>query len=749
MPGWKNKKDSGKNPAASQNGSAGAADQGESVVRHRRANEMLASVVKTTEQGSVVALLRSNEAFALPGGQAWVGIGLRVQEIGGLSAKQSRDEAKGSIIELINSTMIEVVVTAELLDRDVLGIIPTQGTLQRMKEYSLLTDTNAEAYYWVVYRIGDDGLLVVDPVSATNFAEVEAVAAGNLSIATVLPGVWAWANGDPAPAESEIEQDRDETVVAMVVPAQGQGDQQDPFAAASSQHDGQGDGGAPAGRVTLDKQEQPGQPESTSSAAAEGDTGIDYELMDEDGASMGESDEQSDEPVASDDGYDPDSDDGGEAAYAAANADRVVPEQEVRDNIARRFLNDELGLYVSLDEFDAAFRTQAPVIEIAIADDPADWMGSQIAQLSREANAELRQLHSNNLAALRQDYLNMLNIHVQKVTTAVSEKNAASIYAALTSEADKEFHDAKANAASDASRQRGELSAALDAEANLRGEQAAAHARAVYKDQRRPGVELAISQVGVRIEQQIEERREYNRARVLQLRRNDAATRMDIGTSSTLTYLIEQAKALRDAEMALLESWNARLSSYVDEHRKEDVARAAALADQLERSNTLEVLKGEHTAALEDLRTSQEARVRELNALNISQREDAATTLREARASAEHEVTLRDAELVAARKLNTVLTDQMASLEGTTEARWADRVNTLTVDRDANIAALKNSNELQKRANYILIALLILLAVLALLAGVAAGWSLHGSGTHSAVGAGNHMAALLRGGPSS
>ncbi len=49
---------------------------------------------------------------------------LDVATIGGLSRRHGRDEAKGSIIELIRSDQLQTVATAEMLAAETLGLIP-------------------------------------------------------------------------------------------------------------------------------------------------------------------------------------------------------------------------------------------------------------------------------------------------------------------------------------------------------------------------------------------------------------------------------------------------------------------------------------------------------------------------------------------------------------------------------------------------------------------------------------------------
>src|SRR4051812_37476106 len=71
--------------------------------RPKKPDELLSSVVRETAAPAAVELLRSNETFAFPSGTAWAVLLLAAESIGGLSKRHGRDEARGSIIELIEN----------------------------------------------------------------------------------------------------------------------------------------------------------------------------------------------------------------------------------------------------------------------------------------------------------------------------------------------------------------------------------------------------------------------------------------------------------------------------------------------------------------------------------------------------------------------------------------------------------------------------------------------------------------------
>ncbi|BAS11903.1 hypothetical protein AHiyo8_02060 [Arthrobacter sp. Hiyo8] len=164
--------------------------------RQKKPDELLASVVRETAVPAAVELLRSNAPFVFPSGTAWAILVLAAERIGGLSRKQGRDEAKGSLIELIEADSICTLATADMLSEEVFGIIPTTETLARMEEYSLLTaptaaDGKTPLYSWAVVYQNQNGLQV-DLVADATFAMALGVSTGSIALKDAV-GREAWA----------------------------------------------------------------------------------------------------------------------------------------------------------------------------------------------------------------------------------------------------------------------------------------------------------------------------------------------------------------------------------------------------------------------------------------------------------------------------------------------------------------------------------------------------------------------------
>jgi hypothetical protein len=410
--------------------------------------------------------------------------------------------------------------------------------------------------------------------------------------------------------------------------------------------------------------------------------------------------------------------------YVVENRDRVVDEQEVRDTIARRFLSNDLDLVVDLAEFDRTFATEAAAISIEIAEDPSDWLGSQVAQLSRQANAELARLHRGNTDELREMFVETMALHVERTMAVVSPDAPGSQYFALMEGAKKDFEAQRAAAPQEVSAQRREITARFETAADSRAAQAAAHARAVYEDKNRPKLERDLAEVGLDLDRRHEEQYAHDRQTVLEMRRKDANVRMDIGTNRIFELLRERQADQRENERELLEHWNRELTRFIDENRKNDIARAIVLAEQLARDNQVETLKAEHAARLEELRTEHANRERRLDDELIRNREEALTQLKARQNEWTSSLELEQERTRSTSALAEQLSAQLDVLGAKYEDQYKGKITTLEADKESYAQDLDRANAIQKRANSTMLVLVVTLAVAALAVGIILGWGL-------------------------
>jgi hypothetical protein len=656
--------------------------------RKKKPDELLASVVRETEIAAAVELLRSNTPFVFPSGTAWVMLMLAAENVGGLSKRHGRDEAKGSIIELISSDQIRTVATAEMIAEEVFGIIPTDETLARMEEYSLLTEAT---YDWAVVWQKPSGDLFIDLVNKATFTQARSVAAGTTSLEEAV-GKKAWEEhsgllaeaGATDPASAALGEDEGDAIFDEIPGDEG----------ADKDLDGEPvfrdvvDDGEGADAPMRDEGDA-GTAPVESGPAYDGDRVADYEGFDE-----------------TDAGY------GIEGEHQEAGDTALLTDQaQVRDGIARRFLSEELDLDVRLDEFNATFAIGAPVVQIAVPEGATEWLGDQVAQLNRQANADLRQLRSAHENELRALYVNLMSAHAEQVIRAVATDRKGSRYKLLKDAAEGEHQQRQTEKDEKVRSRRAEIAKDYEVQASKVAQQAALSAELQYKERNRPRMEREQIDSVAEIERDIEDTHAHNQQEILRVRRSDATLKMQTGQTLIFEVLAERQSEYLAAEEECLNQWKSEIKRIVDDNRKADIAQSEALAEHLRTTDEIGTLRQEQQDLLESVRAEHADRIRQMEGELERHRKDALTQMTARDAAWQHSL---DRETQKTNSQVARVTDLFRQLS-TVEASVAKRY------KDFHDTDLARASEMQSRSNKILVVLIVTLSLLMGVAGFIVG----------------------------
>lgn len=675
--------------------------------RKKKPDELLSSVVRETAIPAAVELLRSNAKFVFPSGTAWVMLVLAAESIGGLSKRHGRDEAKGSLIELIDSDQIKTVATAEMLGEEVFGIIPNTETLARMEEYSLLAGAE---YSWAVVWQKPSGELLVDLVAEATFKQAQEVASGTLSLEEAV-GAQAWRE------HSGVTTDEPGTLPAVdadAVAAVDTADEGDPiFDSIPGGEEGAGDEpvfDAAGDEPVFDDEAVDFGDEDAAPVAVEPEPGFDGT------AGFEEFDEESG-PVTADD-----------TTYAPAEEEAVLLEnqEQVREVIARRFLSEDLDLDVRLDEFNATFAIGAPVVQIEVPQGATEWLGDQVAQLNRQANADLAQLRWAHEDELRTLYVNLMSAHVEQVIRDVATDREGSRYKALKDGTEAAHRERESEKEQRIRTRKAEIVQDYEAQAKKLAEQAALQAEIQYKERNRSRMEREQADAVAEIERVLENSYSHDRQEILRVRRSDAALKMQVGTTRIFEVLAEKQKAYLEAEEQRLGQWKAEIQRIVDDNRKADIAQAEALAEHQRTTDEIGVLRREQEALLESIRNEHADRIRRMEDELDRNRKDAITQMQARETEWQHSLSLEKEKTDSATQRNTDLLQQMEVVEDSVKRRYEARLEEMAADKESYASELARASEIQSRYNKMLIALIVALPVLGGLAGFIGGAAMGG-----------------------
>lgn len=678
-------------------GILGAAAVRQKKERKKKPDELLASVVRETAIPAAVELLRSNTPFVFPSGTAWVMLVLAADEIGGLSKRHGRDEAKGSIIELISSDQIRTVATAEMIEEEVFGIIPTDETLARMEEYSLLTGAT---YAWAVVWQKPGGDLLVDLVNDATFAEARFVAAGTTSLEEAV-GKKAWEEhsglvaeaGTAGPAPAVLWEDEGDAIFDEIPGGEGADEGLDDEPRFSDVVDDEG----------VDTPVFDGDDVGTASVESwpdhDGDEVTGYEGFDETDAGYGvEGDYQ-------------------EAGDAVLLADQA----QVRDVIARRFLSEELDLDVRLDEFNATFAIDAPVVQIAVPEGATEWLGDQVAQLNRQANADLMQLRSAHEVELRALYVNLMSAHTEQVIRAVATDREGSRYKLLKDAAEAEHQQRQTEREEKIRARRAEIAKDYEGQAAKVAQQAALSAELQYKERNRSRMEREQIDSVAEIERDIEDTHAHNQQEILRVRRSDATLKMQTGQTRIFEVLAERQSEYLAAEEERLNRWKSEIQRIVDDNRKADIAQYEALAEHQRTTDEIGILRREQRDLLESVRSEHADRIRRMEDELERNRKDAIIQMTTRDADWQHNLDLEKEKTNSQVTRVTDLLKQLSTVEDSVAKRYEARLTEMQADKESYANELARASEMQSRSNKILVVMIVTLSLLMGVAGFIVG----------------------------
>lgn len=686
--------------------------------KNKKAIARLSTVVEETAVPATVALLKDNEPFRFPSETTWALLILQVEDIGGLGKIHRNDEDKGQLAELIRSDHLHVVATADMLDAEVLGIIPDETSLSYLDEFSLMKNA---PYFWGVAWEENGDLVIEQTDTKATYSTARDISVGETTLKDgVGEKLWATHSGTAGAETSESDQEHEgasesaksaePVVYDEDSPAFDQSDDDDDAPVYAVEPDDADDvvfeddvDEDPAGETT---QLMPVSEDEITSET-EQDDAEDIEV-DEDGVVI--------DGAAFEQGV------GFESVQAEPVAQQVpvhgfADQGQVQQAIARRFMSGDLDLVLDLDEFNATFAVGAPVVQIATPVDSSEWLADQVAHLSRQANAALFQLHQAAEDQLRTTYVNLASTHMAAVEKLVSLDNADSPYVALKKQAEARHDEALGEKERKVRAARHEVIERHETAAKEAGEAARRSAETGYLDRHRSRMEREQTERVAEIERSIEADYISDLAKIDDLRRRGAQLKMAKGTTAIFEVLSDQQQHAAAEEQALLNQWSDQILQFIDDHRKADVARMQTLAEHDQRVDDLAAVQQDYETLVASIRAEHEHQIEVLQGNAAAAEAAAQERLRGSEADWRHQIALKDEQLESAAKDVNRLSTERDEIRENTIKQYEAQLEMVRADRDAAQRGNAHVTEMQKRSNSMLIVLIVVLGIMCFLAG--------------------------------
>lgn len=533
----------------------------------------LASVVDESVPERALELFKTNDAFIVEvdGEDKYAGLLLDTETIGGFGRKAVKDEDKGSILEMIRNNQLSIYATSELLAEEKFIIIPTDDTLANMEEYGILTG----AQYSVVLVAADGSFETTE--TAITYDEACDISTGDAYITDFVGGE---DESEAADDMSDLDEPEDE-----------QEDEGDEEVAGESEDDD-----FEPEDPEYDETEVPFLPDEDED---------DYDGNEDDG-SVDNDEPESEQEDTQESEAEPE-------IEQEPEDEELTPEVEDKfdETIIRRFFSDELGLEVSTEAFDSQFLHGNPYIPFD-ENRTEGWLNNQLNEMSRDANIDMKRLHEANLFELRSKFYNLLSLHAEHIQKDFDITNPETEFGQLMSEMDMSYAQALDGVEAKVAEKTDELKRVYNEAKEAFVADARAAAEKQYRERHGRQHEADVNAIPAAIKSEIEASREFGKRGFMKDRKAKAARQMDLGVSLILQDISrEYQKRLAD-ESALCHEWRERINTFLDNNRKDDIARTKALAEELAQQQKADKVLAEYTEKLRAKDAEFEAHIRML-----------------------------------------------------------------------------------------------------------------------------------------
>lgn len=713
------------------------------AVDARAAKDSLTLVIDETEPGAALDIIRQNTEWLLPNGIGVI-LALPVDAsiedggIGGLGKVSSKgNEDKGSILQRIADDKIQVCATEDMLRHNILGVIPTPASLgpDGMGEYTLF---DRAKFLLTSVTPRPDGTLETVPVhfdEATGLIEVpdgdidtvtlaqaQEIAAGTVTLASLIPTLWKRLGGDGVEEEA-VEEVAPEEVHEEAAPA---APTLPPTAAQSESVE------AVENLPYFDPDDIPDEPMADELPSDEG-------LYDEDDEDENPFDDIEEAPAPAP--HVPTQTEEVEPEPVAPVDERVFTQDAVRTAVARRFLDDSLDFVVDMTPFETllGYEVDTPAQFSLDHLDSTNWLDSQIKMLSQQANTVLADQRRRDIEELRNLFFLLVSRTGDEISSQMSiDEDAGNTWAKTMAEVNGNETKALADLIEISEKEKAVLADRYQQEREAFIQARIGEELVRYDERHKPALTRQMDDLEASIRLDIESDYEARRYEILRARKTSAQGAFDAAITKAMDHLIEKRAEQVQREAELIEKFRVEMSDFLDENRKEDIARTQALQEQLSRQNIVEEKSAEFAAREQELR-EQIARERdEAHKRVLAAQDEANKVLERMRQENDAQLAQARSEIDRANERVKEEAERVGVVRDEIARQFQSQVESLQTDKQLLMDQMDRENLVAKRANRLYIALAVLVALAFLALGVIIGMLVHGGASSSA-----HAASMM------
>ncbi len=548
-------------------------------------NNNLCKVFRESVWETAKTFLVANEKFitTVNGEKKYVVLFLDANDVGGLDKKRAKgNQDKGQLIQQINAGTIKTYMTKDMLMDNAFVIIPDAATMDALSEFSMMT----QAPYLIAYIKENADIEVTD--DKVSFADASAVILGKKSLNEFLGGVAGSAVMDDDDEDDEDDEEFEDD----------EEDDEDDNIKDGDMSDSASDDEPDFGDDSLDELNSNDEPDFGDDEPSDGFDDSDDLL----GPMDGEEDYVS-EPQYDDTQDIPDTDDNAAEEYEYSED----TETGTQGFISRKFYSDELGLEISEEPFNIQFvEGNELVLFNEVRGD--GWLAGYISEMSKDANSVLQNNHLRNIHKMKERYLRLMNIICEKIQRELDIYDENTYYGNILALMKEEHAKELENLDKTVAEKRDELERIWNKQIEDEGNRAAENAKHMYRIQNGQQHEREVRDVeaNLRDASEIDYRNQVQH--IMDKRRAEALSRLDMGITSVLKEVSDMYRTVLDDENKDYMTYYNSIMDFLDENRKDEVARIEVLSEQNRQKEEADKTREEYAARLDGMTAEFEAK---------------------------------------------------------------------------------------------------------------------------------------------
>lgn len=292
--------------------------------------------------------------------------------------------------------------------------------------------------------------------------------------------------------------------------------------------------------------------------------------------------------------------------------ENAVTGDDLDQNMNRMFFSTNFNIDVNSDPIDLELSKDQGIVEFDTdRDTDSSWLNQYLNQMGREANQDIKSAHVRHLQAVRHLYLNLISKELNDIQDHVSDTTPDTEFGRQKAEIINSADDRRDNLDDEVKAKSDKLDEDFNRKADAVAKRAADEARQAYVDENQADLERQKDRIRGQLEEQIS-RDQVEQTEKLEKRENDEALKLyNQAVDATVQKAMHKYHQFMQQEEKQRVSWRKKIEAFTRHHRKEEIMRAKALADEVEQQKQVKETRQKMQAKIDELQAELEHKNRD------------------------------------------------------------------------------------------------------------------------------------------